>query len=206
MAGLARGASKAVFAAVRGAFDISGYHAAGVGRLVVRASDRHHQHRLSLHGDRATGRDRARGRYPARADATGFRAGHCGGRGLCADARQGCRRAGARCRSCRRRYRGLCSRLPAGAGRSRCRAYRDLRHQARARRHRIRLYQLRRPHFGRGSVGGEVRRKTRSGNCGRIRQVGLSLEQRQLHVPRLRSARRIPQRRRGERRRPSPMR
>ena len=148
---------------------------------------------------RATGRDRARGRCPARADATGFRPGHCGGRGLCADARQGCRRAGARRRSCRRRHRGLCRRLPAGAGRSRCRAHRDLRHQARARRHRIRLYQLRRRHFGRGSFGGEVRRETRSGNRGRIHQVRLSLEQRQLHVPRLRSARRIPQRRCGER-------
>ena len=30
---------------------------------------------------------------------------------------------------------GLCRRLPPGAGRSRCRPYRDLRHQARARRH-----------------------------------------------------------------------
>ena len=77
--------------------------------------------------------------------------------------------------------------------------HRDLRHQARARRHRIRLYQLRRRHFGRGSFGREVRRETRSGNRRRIHQGRLSLEQRQLHVSRLRSARRIPQRRCGER-------
>ena len=42
-------------------------------------------------------------------------------------ARQGCGRAGARRRSCRPRYRGFCRRLPAGAGRGRCRAHRDLR-------------------------------------------------------------------------------
>ena len=43
--------------------------------------------------------------------------------------------------------------------------------------------------------GSEVRREAGSGNGCRIYQGGLSLEQRQLHVPRLRPARRIPQRR-----------
>ena len=40
-------------------------HPAGVGCDAVRASDRHHQQGLSLHGAGATGRDRARGRCAA---------------------------------------------------------------------------------------------------------------------------------------------
>ena len=55
------------------------------------------------------------------------------------DKRRG--RAGARRRSRRPRYRRLCRRLPPGAGRGAKRAHRDLRRQAGARGHRIRLYQ-----------------------------------------------------------------
>ena len=87
-------------------------HPAGVGCGAVRASDRHHQHRLSLHGAGATGRDRARGRCPAGADAAGFRSGDRGRRGLCAEPRRRGGRAGARRRSRRPRYRRLCRRLP----------------------------------------------------------------------------------------------
>ena len=43
VAGLARGASEAVPAAVRAALDLSGHAAAGVGCGAVRAADRHHQ-------------------------------------------------------------------------------------------------------------------------------------------------------------------
>ena len=199
VAGLARGPSKAVLAAVRGAFDISGYHAAGVGCDAVRASDRHHQRRLSLHGAGATGRDRARGRYPAGADAAGFRSGDRGGRGIRADARQRRRRAGARRRSRRPRHRGLCRRLPAGAGRSRCGPHRDLRRQP----------ERAATEYGYISPGdvisGEVRsvakfvEKPDPATAAGYIKAGLSLEQRQLHVSRLRSARRIPQRRCGKR-------
>ena len=58
------------------------------------------------------------------------------------DARRG--RAGAGRRSCRARYRSLRRRLPAGAGRGRGRQHRDLRRQAGASGHRIRLHQSRR--------------------------------------------------------------
>ena len=108
---------EAVPAVVRGALDVSGYAFAGVGCGAVRAADRHHQHGLSLHGAGATGRDRARGRCAAGADAAGFRPGDRGGRGVCADARQRGDRSGARRRSRRARYRRLCRRLPPGAGR-----------------------------------------------------------------------------------------
>ena len=53
--------------------------------------------------------------------------------------------------------------------------------------------------FRRGPRGGEIRREAGSGDRRRLYQGRLSLEQRQLHVPRLRSARRIPQRRCRER-------
>ena len=104
-------------------------------------------------------------------------------------------RSGARRRSRRSRYRCFCRRLPAGAGRGRCGTHRHLRRPARARRHRIRLYQPRRRHFRRGSRGCEVRREAGSGNGRRIYQGRISLEQRQFHVSRLCSARRISQRR-----------
>ena len=51
--------------------------------------------------------------------------------------------------------------------------------------------------------GRKIRRKARSGDGRRLRQGGLSLEQRQLHVPRRCPARRIPQRRCRQRRRRS---
>ena len=55
------------------------------------------------------------------------------------------------------------------------------------------------------AIAGEVRavekfvEKPDPATAAELRQVGLSLEQRQLHVPRRRSARRIPQRRRRQR-------
>ena len=75
--------------------------------------------------------------------------------------------------------------LVAAAGR----AHRDLRRSAGASRHRIRLYQPGRGHFRRGSQRREIRREAGSGNGGRLHQGRLSLEQRQLHVPRLGAAR-----------------
>ena len=193
MAGLARGPSQAVPAPVRGALDLPGHAVAGLGCDAVRASDRHHQQRLSLHGAGATGGDRARGRRAARADAARFRACDRGRRGVCA-------RRATRTRSCWRwppttwsRHARLPRRLPRGAGRRGSRAHRDLRRAARTRRHRIWLYQSRRGHFRQGPRGREIRREAGSGNGGRLRQGRLSLEQRQLHVPRRRAARRIPQ-------------
>ncbi len=61
--------------------------------------------------------------------------------------------------------------------------------QPERRRHRIRLYQSGRGHFRRGSQRCEIRREAGSGNGGRLHQGRLSLEQRQLHVPRLGAAR-----------------
>ena len=112
VAGLARGPAEAVPAAVRHALDLSGHAAAGVGSGAVRAADRHHQCRLSLHGAGATRRDRHRGRHPAGADAARFRAGDRGRCRLCADARRRRDRAGARRRSRGARHRGLRRRLP----------------------------------------------------------------------------------------------
>src|SRR6185436_8601370 len=59
---------------VRGALDVPGHAAAGFRCSAVRAARHHHQQRLSLHGARATGGDRAGGRRAARADAARFRA------------------------------------------------------------------------------------------------------------------------------------
>ena len=84
---------------------------------------------------------------------------------------------------------GFCRRLPPGSGRGRCRTHRDLRRPARACGHRIRLYQSGRGHFRRGPQRHEIRREAGSGNGRRIYQGRLSLEQRQLHVSRLRPAR-----------------
>ena len=103
------------------------------------------------------------------------------------------------------RYRGFRRRLPPGSRSSRGGTHRHLRRAARAPGDRIRLYQAGRSHFRRRPRGCEIRREAGSGNGRRLYQGWLSLEQRQLHVPRLRSARRIPQRRRRERARPSPM-
>ena len=97
------------------------------------------------------------------------------------------------------RYRCFRRRLPPGADGCGSRAHRDLRRSAGARGHRIRLYQPRRGHFRQGPRGREVRREAGSGDGGGLCQGRLSLEQRQLHVPRLRAARRIPQCRCGER-------
>ena len=160
---------------------------------------RDHQHRLSLHGAGATGRDRPRGRRAAGADAAGFRPGDCGRRGLCRDARSRGDRAGARRRPRGARCRSFRRRLPPGAGRGRRGTYRHLRRQARTCRDRIWLYQPRRGYLRRGPRRGEVRREAGSGDGRGIYQGRLSLEQRQLHVPRLRAARRISQCRRAER-------
>ena len=92
-----------------------------------------------------------------------------------------------------------------GAGRGGSRAHRDLRRRAGTRRHRIRLYQSRRGHFRRGPRVDEVRREAGSGDGGRLYQGRLFLEQRQLHVPRRRPARRISQRRCRQACRRSPM-
>ena len=56
--------------------------------------------------------------------------------------------------------------------------------RARAGRHRIRLYLPGRRHFRRGPRRREIRREAGCGHRRRLHQVGLSLEQRQLHVPR----------------------
>ena len=94
-------------------------------------------------------------------------------------------------------------RLPRGAGRRGSRAHRDVRRAARARRHRIWLHQSGRGDFRRGPRGREIRREAGRGDgCG-LCQGGLSLEQRQLHVPRRRAARRIPQGRCRQASRPS---
>ena len=113
--------------------------------------------------------------------------------------RQGGRRAGARGRSRRARHGSLSRRLPRGAGGGGERTYRDLRRQAGTCRDRIWLYQPRRGGVRRGSRGRQIRREAGSADRRAIRQGRLSLEQRQLHVPRRRSARRIPQVRCGER-------
>ena len=81
------------------------------------------------------------------------------------------------------RHGGVPRRVPRGADGCGSRAHRDVRRAARTRRHRIRLHQPRRDHFRQGPRGCEVRREAGSGDRGRLRQVGLSLEQRQLHVP-----------------------
>ena len=181
-------------------------HAAGVGADAVRAADRHHQHRLSLHGAGAAGRDRARGRCPAGADAARIPA-----------------RRSPRARPLRRardgeaivlalaadhvvaRYRCLRRRLPPGSRRRRSRAHRHLRRAARACRPpntAISVPAKRSPARS-AAVAKFVEKPDPSNGC-RIRQGGLSLEQRQLHVPRRRSARRIPQRRCRRACRPSP--
>ena len=164
MAGLARGPSQAVPAFVRGALDVPGYAVAGLGCGAVRASDRHHQQRLSLHGAGATGGDRPRGRRAAGADAARLRSGDRGRCGVCASARQRCDRAGAGRRSRGSRHRCVRRRLPRRARRGGSRAHRDLRRAARTRRHRIWLYQSRRSHFRRGP------RALRSSSRSRIRR------------------------------------
>ena len=175
-------------------------------RGTVRASGRHHQQCLSLHGAGATRRDRPRGRRAARADAARLRARDRGRRCLCAGARRRCDRAGA----CRRprgaRHAGVPRGMPRGTGCGGSRTHRDLRRAARTRRHRIWLHQPRRRHCRQGSRGGEVRREAGSGDGGRLCQGRLSLEQRQLHVPRRRIARRVSRRRCRQRRRRSAMR
>ena len=97
--------------------------------------------------------------------------------------------SGARRRSRRPRYPRICRRLSSGSHRCRCRPHRDLRRSARTCGHRIRLYQSGRSHFRRGPCSHEIRREAGSGNGRRIYQGRLSLEQRQLHVSRIRPAR-----------------
>ena len=183
VAGLARSPPQAVPAFVRDPFDVPGHVDAGVGSGAVRAADRHHQQCLSLHGARAIGRDRPRGRRAAGADAARLRTCDRGRCGVRANARQGGGRAGAGGRSRRCRQRGLRGRLPRGAGGCGSRAHRDLWRAARTSRHRIRLYQPRRNHLGPGSQRCEVRREAGSGNGRELHQGRLPLEQRQLHVP-----------------------
>ena len=90
-------------------------------------------------------------------------------------------------------------RMPGRAHRSGSRSHRHLRRPARTRGHRIWLYQSRRSHFRQGPRRDQVRREAGSGDRGGLCQGRLFLEQRQLHVPRLGTARRISQRRCGKR-------
>src|SRR5258708_22596360 len=83
VAGLARGTSETVPAAVREAFDVSGHAVAGFRRRIVRAPDCYHQYAVSLYGARAACRNRYRGGRPARANETRFRPGDCRRRGVC---------------------------------------------------------------------------------------------------------------------------
>jgi mannose-1-phosphate guanylyltransferase/mannose-6-phosphate isomerase len=139
--------------------------------------------RLSLHGAGATGRDRHRGRRAAGADAARFRARRLRPARRSRKRATRMRRAGARRRSRGARHRGLRRRLPRGPGRGRSRAHRHLRRQPE------------RPATEYGYISpGEVipARSARSRNSSRSRirqrrrlhQGRLSLEQRQLHVPR----------------------
>ena len=97
------------------------------------------------------------------------------------------------------RHAGFPRRLPRGTGCGGSRPHRDVRRAARTRRHRIWLHQSRRGYFRQGPRGREVRREAGSGDgCG-LCQGRLSLEQRQLHVPRRRAVGRISQGRCGER-------
>ena len=73
------------------------------------------------------------------------------------------------------------------------RQHRHLRRQAGARGDRIRLHQAGQGDCRRGPRGREIRREAGYRDRRRVHQVGLSLEQRQLHVPRRRPARRVPQ-------------
>ncbi len=133
------------------------------------------------------------------ADAAGLRSCDRGRRGFRRVPRQGGRRAGARGRSRRARHGSLSRRLPRGTGGCGERAYRDLRRHARTCRDRIWLYQSRRGGVRPGSRGCQIRREAGSADRRAICESRLSLEQRQLHVPRRRSARRIRQVRCGER-------
>ena len=131
MAGFARSPSQAVPASVRNALDVSGNAAAGIGCDAVRAADRHHQHRLSLHGAGAAGRDRR-----SRPTSCSSRCGAIPGRRL-RPARPLRRRATARRSSWRSppttwcatpaRFVAACR---AGSGCCRSRAHRDVRRSA----------------------------------------------------------------------------
>ncbi len=84
------------------------------------------------------------------------------------------------------RYRGFRGRLPQGAGRRRGRHHRDLRRRARASGDRVWLYQPGRADCRRRPQRREIRREAGPGNGRGLYQARLSLEQRQLHVPRRR--------------------
>ena len=99
----------------------------------------------------------------------------------------GCGGACARRRPRGARRRGLHRGLPAGTGGRKQRPDRDLRHQAGAGRDRIRLHQSGRGRLRRGAGGQDLRREAGPGDRRGLHQERLSLEQRQLHVPRLRA-------------------
>ena len=66
----------------------------------------------------------------------------------------------------------------------RCRQDRDVRRQAGTAGNGIRLHLAGQGHCRRRARGGEIRREARSADRGGLYRCGLSLEQRQLHVPR----------------------
>ena len=144
---------------------------------------------------------RHRRRHRARADTPRLRYGRRGGSRACRRARSGLDRD----RPCRRSRRARSGRLCASVPRSGCRCGRrpdrHLRHQSDIPGDQLRLYPPRRQARRQDGVcGGLLRRETGCRDRGPLHRRSLSVEQRQLRVPRRRDARRDRPFRTGHRR------